>query len=434
MVKSSADSLSAEQKIAKILLELRHIIPFYATLYECIEKIETESTETVSVTQTKILYNKDFVEKTPYDELLFINLHEIIHIALLHVSRKQTRDRELWNIAADLYDNKFLAQEFSLHPGETRNGIKMPMGCLYCDSIDLDKECVEDIYNSFDKQAKLNGYYKKEPNKSYNFKYTGTNTNSPMNRFRTFEITIINNSKTYLDILDDGKDELEKESQAKELITNAHVRNKMRSTEIGNTSCKLEENITELLESKLDWRKLLNKYCIKALSTDLTFNTPDKRMYYQSAIYPGQSIDGSNILKGVKICIDSSGSISVEDIQYFYGQVKNLLHKYKLDAEVIYWDTEICNKGKFTDMSEFTNINLNGGGGTNPACLFKYFDTKKCKIKPMVSVIFTDGYIDIEDLNNPKWIKKYKDTIWVMTQYYNRQFEPYFGKIAIAKF
>lgn len=74
-----------------------------------------------------------------------------------------------------------------------------------------------------------------------------------------------------------------------------------------------------------------------------------------------------------------------------------------------------------------------GRGGTNPDCLFEYFDSKKCKIKPIVTLVFTDGFIG-GNQDRPKWKKKYKDTIWIMTKDYDKNFKPAFGQLAIARF
>jgi predicted metal-dependent peptidase len=84
-------------------------------------------------------------------------------------------------------------------------------------------------------------------------------------------------------------------------------------------------------------------------------------------------------------------------------------------------------------ISELTNIDVKGGGGTNPRCLFEYFDSKQCKVKPDLVLIFTDGYFWSDTIEN-KWIRKYKNTIWVMSEYYNKEFKPDFGKVTQAEF
>ncbi len=241
------------------------------------------------------------------------------------------------------------------------------------------------------------------------------------------------------DILDDdsenGSDtQTEKEDKNKRLLYEAKTRYEMRKAkDTGIEAGKLSSLVDEILKSHVDWRKLLRKYCIKATSTDSSFNNPDKRMFYQDAIYPGQARDESTTIKGVKICFDSSGSISNKDIAYYFGQVLELMQHFKVDSEVIYWDTEVASLGKAQNIKELRKIDVCGRGGTDPSCVFEYFDSKKCHIKPVVTLIFTDGFINFER-EQGKWKKKYKDTIWIMTRDANKQFTPPFGIVTQAKY
>ena len=105
-------TLTVEQKFAKIMLHLRMLRPFYSAVYEVIEKRESDLVPTVGVGTNELVYNYEFINKTSFDELIFIMLHEVGHIALQHVARRENRDPELWNIACDFYINKVLSDEF----------------------------------------------------------------------------------------------------------------------------------------------------------------------------------------------------------------------------------------------------------------------------------------------------------------------------------
>ena len=69
----------------------------------------------------------------------------------------------LWNLACDFYVNAVLAKEFNLKfPNDSTNingiTIRMPANVLYCSTIDIDEDCVEDMYDKLMQQAKQNGY------------------------------------------------------------------------------------------------------------------------------------------------------------------------------------------------------------------------------------------------------------------------------------
>ena len=448
----SCKDLDIESKFAKAFHNLSNLRPFYCAVYESMQRVESSAVGTMGVTCKKMMYNKNFVDGLEFEELMFVNLHEICHVALMHVSRRKNRDPELWNIACDLYANRLLAEEFNIIPGESsENGlVRFLPNALYCGSIDLENDYAERIYEDLYQQAVENGYNNSklqdiQDGKTFHFEYRGgTPSNKGSGSYtyghkdklskhnEKFEIDL--RPGTYdLDISDDGSDQLSKENDNRKILQDARTRYEMSGRGAGNGAGLLKFKVDEILKSHLDWRKLLRKYCIRATRSDTSFAKPDKRMYYQRAIYPGQALDGMAELKGVKVCFDSSGSISDRDIAYFYGQVKDILKEFKIKAELIYWDTDIASCGDFSDFAEMKRVQACGRGGTNPTCLFEYFDSKKCKVKPVVTLVFTDGYI-CGDLNKPKWRKKYKDTIWIMTKDYNKEYKPAFGQIAVARF
>lgn len=451
------NNLTVEQKFAKIMLELRILRPFYSAVYEVMEKYESKAIETIGVSTDKMTYNHDFIDNCEFEDLVFIMLHEIAHIALMHVARRENREPLLWNIACDFYVNAIISKEFGLRfPNDStiQDGIKirMPADVLYCSTIDVDEDCAEDLYDQLMQQAKQNGYMNALTSadgygESYKFKVKGKgdgnssqglgsygynyNRNVIHDSFKEVDVNISVNSK--MDLIDNGEDQAEKQQRANKIVVDAAVRVDMSSSGIGSEPGLMETMARKLLNSEINWKRLLKKYLIAASSRDSTFSRPDKRMYYQNAIYPGQISDEANEVRGVKVCIDTSGSISDEDLGNFMGQVWQLCKTYKVRAELIYWDAAIESTGTFTGYKEFERIDVYGRGDTDPTVVFDYLDSKKCKEKPIVILMFTDGYFN-DKYNTPRYRKKFKDTIWIMTKDHNKQFEPGFGKKALAKF
>lgn len=425
------NELSAEDKMAKAFNNLMIIRPFYSSIYSCMERVYTDSVPTMGVSKDKLVINRDFVNELEFGELMFVNLHEITHVALMHVARRKNRDSELWNIACDLYVNKFLAVEFGIKPGmESSNGlVKMTTDCCYTDTLDLDNDYVEAIYDNLYAQAENNGYNEakmlNDSSKGFEFTWEGKSKG----RFgdgSPFSTTLVPNS--YDNDLSDcsGEDQNELEQDCKKVIQEAITRHEMVNKSAGNSTDSLERMVRSILKSRVNWKKLLIKYCIAITRTDTSFNKPDRRMYYQSAIYPGQSADELSFLQDIKVCLDTSGSVTNEELAYFYGQVLDILKHFKVEAELIFWDTKIQGVSKFTDKAELLSAEVSGYGGTNPECLFEYFDSKKCKRKPAAVLVFTDGYFSTFELES-RWPRKYKNTIWVLSKNHNDRFEPPFG-------
>lgn len=436
--------MTAEQKLTKVMLKLRGIRHYYSAIYESLIKVPM-GIDTIGVTTDRLLYCPEFIEKTEFEELMFINLHEIAHVALMHVARRNGRDPMLWNTACDLYVNQLLVTEFNLKLGVSTNinssiAIKAPSDCIYCASVDIEKDCVEQIYNDLYEQASKNGYNKSSSRNSENsdevfrFEYIGSKEkeswgerNSSYWSYR-FSLTSKNNT----DLVDDHADQAVKEQRSRKIVSEAAVKADMMQAgkNYGSEPGYIERYSRTLLKSHIDWKRLLRRYITTAKSKDSSFSNPDRRMYYQKTIYPGVSSEGENLIDGIKICIDTSGSISDNDLSRFFYQIKNLAYQFKVNAEIIYWDSVVQGIGKLDEPGKFKELKGFGGGGTNPSCVFEYF--KANKIRPIVVLMLTDGIWGRDWINNV--IKrKYGNTIWVLTKSYIDKFDTPFGRKAEIK-
>lgn len=506
----SLNNLNIEQRFAKALLDLRQKRPFYAAIYESIDKIEDNTIQTAAVDIKNMYYNKKYMENLPYSEFLFVILHELTHIALLHVARIGNRDITAWNYCTDFIVNHIIMEEFGLkNNGRVVDGISVPHGTLIMDLTDDDT--AEGLYGEFIKKSEdeqQKAYNKhligaggraKGSKQSDNSKENDGGNNPDNSNTKNTDITeeVQGNTQNSGDTVDlsnntsdngnnqsenndnetndnstsgslkdtreneDGADngELDNEKQkqgqqyaftdllnkrsvgdeldieqVKGIIATANMREKMEG-HYGTSGSMLGKLTAELLKSKNDWIKMLKRYCIKFNSSDTSFNSPDKRMYYQKAIYPGSYIEESNRLEGVELCIDTSGSMSETDIGYVLGQMDDICTKYKVNYETLCWDTGVAKVTEGTSIKDIIKEGLAGGGGTDPMCIFNYLTRSKKKCK--VIIIFTDGYFytDVfENAEGKKLRRKFKNVIWVMTRQYNREFKPSIGKLAFAKF
>lgn len=409
--------MTIAHKMARVIIDLRKIRPFYSAVYETIEKIEVTDNQifTMAVSSDKLMYNPQFVNSISYEEFLYNICHEIAHIALMHVLRRQNRDKIIWNLACDYYVNKLITEEFELIPEtkiyNSQFNIAFCHDDLYDDTIDIEVDTCESIYE------RLLEEYNSET--------------EPLSKVKTNRQVIPNNYTP--DLVDDTGDcsipKMQLEQITSEMISKALVNAEIiGSNGIGKTSSILDRHVRKIVKGKIDWKKILRKYLKSATLTDNSFSRLDKRYIYADRIVAGQIEDEKKKIEGIKICIDASGSVSDEDLAVFLGQVWKMCKQFKVTAEVIYWDTLITSKGSFKGYKEFERVNQIGGGGTDPACLFEYFSSKECKIKPIVTIIFTDGYLG-KNFDIPQNKRKYKDTIWILNEKGNKKFKPSFGKV-----
>jgi predicted metal-dependent peptidase len=131
---------------------------------------------------------------------------------------------------------------------------------------------------------------------------------------------------------------------------------------------------------------------------------------------PGTQID-------VCVAIDTSGSISEQDLKDFLSEVKGIMESYdEYKIRVITWDTDVYNPAEYSNenMEDITEYQPGGGGGTDPHCVWEWL--KENDIEPKKLIMFTDfcffGW-------RPDEVKDYCDTVWVIKG--NKDAEPEFG-------
>jgi len=448
------NGVTAEQKIVRAMYNMKFTHPFYFAIYSLLKRIETVDINTMAVATRELYYNPYFVAKMSEEELNFINLHEVAHIAMMHSFRRKHRDSYIFNIACDLYVNKVICEEFNLEPGQTvvieKVRIKCPTDLCYHPDIDVMKDTPEIIYDAIMKELEeelksgnsmSNAGAQMGGSKGSSSKSTGSsssgesgdaddqstdNAEDKQGKKVVYKGKVFSIPESQRDIIETDKTGSEKvmdEVATRQMLEQARIRIH------GKTASLLDRLVAEMLAPKLDWRKLLRNKLIEITQTITTFAKPDRRFISRNMTLPGPKQLEPDKLKGAKICIDTSASISDEDLGVFFHQIRDLLNTYKVEAEVIYWDTEITTRADFKSIKEFEKVKAKGGGGTDPTSLFEYFESKACKHKPSVILIFTDGYFEPID---KKYHRKYhKDTIWIVIN--NRGFKPEFGKVAPFK-
>src|ERR1035437_9956868 len=91
---------------AKARMVLKHA--FFASLVLSTKVSESRSLSTAATDMRQIWYNPDFIESLDPEVILFVLVHEVMHIALKHGLRMQGRTPTRWNIAADFAINWML--------------------------------------------------------------------------------------------------------------------------------------------------------------------------------------------------------------------------------------------------------------------------------------------------------------------------------------
>ena len=245
------------------------------------------------------------------------------------------------------------------------------------------------------------------------------------------------------DMVDDnstvGKTAEQLNQSTSSLLSQAVTIHKQRHSFGGDTADFLERYVEQALAPKVNWRSVLKRFLTKASQKEYTFAHPDKRFLNRvnrdgsRQVFAGPHMADGGELENIKICIDTSGSITPKDIGQALSQIEDMFKQYKADAELIYWDTRVRAVYPFKQYKEILSKEPMGGGGTDANCIFDFFDTNKDyklhkKQTPSLIIVFTDGYFgDV----NIKYRRKYKNTVWIIHD--NTSFKAPFGVKAALK-
>ena len=353
---SHADPVIDKIIVARVSLLLKH--PFFGNMATRLKIQEAEKWLPTAATDGRhIFFCREFFEKLTVKQVEFVIAHEILHNVFDHMGRREGRDPQIFNIAADYCVNGQLVRD---HIGDHQ----IPDIKIFHDSqyYGMGAEEVYDrIFEDMDKQQlEALGQLLDE----------------------------------HIDWGSEGKDG--RPSYTKEQLK--EIRDEIREATIqaaqaagaGNTPASVQRMIKELTEPKMNWRDILRQQIQSIIKNDYTFMRPNRKGWHMNAIFPG-----TQFKETIDICvsIDMSGSIGDEQAKDFLSEIKGIMQEYQ-DFKIKVWcfDTRVYNEQDFDGytMDEFDEYEPMGGGGTEFDVNWDYM--KENDIQPKKFIMFTDGY------------------------------------------
>lgn len=359
-----------EEIISKCKLQVRKECQFFGALMLFASIKETKKYDTACTDGKDIYFNMDFLKSLNSSEQNALMLHEVLHMALLHVTRRQNRDPKIWNIAADIVVNDLILRNTSF---------RLPKGAII-DKTYRDKS-VEFVYESLLKNNK----YKKHKSYIQDLKDSGTNDNS--------------SQADGLEIESYWKDKIQ-------VIKNSDMVNnsdKFGSNTTGGLPDGMDREVENILEPEVNWRHALWKYVGR---TPADFDDLDRRFLYRGLYLEGLMTEALE----VSVCVDTSGSVSRDLIDQFVAEINGILKSYPhVKCDFFFCDCELSGPFKISSPEEIPV--LKGGGGTSFVPFFKYLEknNENHMGSHKVSIYLTDGYEEF-----PKFVPK-DPVMWLVS-------------------
>lgn len=337
--------MNLEKKLAKAKTALILEHPFIGSIAMNMPFRLSEDVPTAATNGKEVVFNPDFISDKSDEEIKFLVAHECMHPMLEHNFRRGERDPYKWNMAGDYVINKLLVDE----------GIgKMIEGGLHDDHIYNNGGGTSDgIYNALpDTPEGEQGY----GGEGQPFDQCQDGEGSPA-------------------------EQAQQQAEWKIKVAQAAQSAKM----MGKMSAGLERLVGELLQPKVDWREVLQKFIVKQRTEDRSFARPNRRFIHQGLYLP--SITGER-LGEIAFAVDCSGSIGQEEIDQFASEITTVWADQRPSkVHVLYFDSEVSHYDVYESDDEPV-IKPHGGGGTAFSPVFEYMQAND--IEPVACIFLTD--------------------------------------------
>lgn len=328
---------------AKTALILEH--PFVGTIALSMPFSFDESIPTAATNGKRIKFNPEFVDSLTDEEVKFLVAHECFHPMMEHNYRRGERQGKKWNVAADYVINKLLTDE----------GIgRMPkMGLLDSNIYTAGGGTSEGIYNILPDMPD-----------------DGSGPGDPGNA---------------LDHCEDGEgspaEQAQEQAEWKVKVAQAAQAAKM----MGKLSANLQRLVDDVLQPKVDWRDVLQRFLVKCRNDQRSFSRFNRRFLSQGMYLP--SVSGE-AMGEVCFAVDCSGSIDKATVNQFAAEIR----KVKDDLlpariHVLYFDSDVSHVESYEPHDDL-DIKPHGGGGTDFAPVFAKI--VEMGIEPVAIVFLTD--------------------------------------------
>lgn len=343
--------------------------------------------QTASTDGTSIYFSPKFLESLSDSELDFIMMHEILHVALQHISRGKDLDHERFNVACDIVINSNILLANNMNRSSITISGKELMhlapngeeGHLYT---------AEAVY------AMLPSTHLRETSKKSNDSFeTGRAKQSegkPQEETSSSGVYVVDDHSRWGSI---EEDDLLRDvwiKRVNDAATAMEIREKGQGR--GLVPIGVQRLLKEIRTPQTNWRTVLNEFVQEEI-TDYSFSPPDRR-FDDSGFFLPDFNEKEELVQNILFMIDTSGSMSDDMVTAAYSEVKGAIdqHNGHLRGWLGFFDAAIVEPREFTGESEFQIIKPAGGGGTDFQIIFEYVAQHMQDKLPSVIIIMTDGY------------------------------------------
>ena len=374
------------------------------------EEADPDWCKTTATDARKFYYNREYIDCLTNEETQFMLSHEALHCALSHFSRRQHRVTHKWDLACD----------YAINPLLINDGLKPPPGTLYLRNYEgMTAEEIYPLIDDLEDQETLDQhiYDDSQSEGENNVAPPPDNTPDADNTTKQKPPGAGQGNQSSQDQKHEqggsqaggennqkggGTPEVDPNSkgaakpqplshQEKETLSVQWQQRMAGAAQQAMQAGKLDGDMARmvdfLLQPQLPWRNLVSRYLNAIARDDYSYTRPSTRRG-DPAIYP--SLRSAQL--DIAIAIDTSGSISRNEINEFVSEIDALKGQMRARVTLLACDSDLA-KGcpwVFEPWEDFTfPESIKGGGGTSFTPVFDWA-YKQDKI-PDILVYFTDA-------------------------------------------
>lgn len=350
----------AAAKIQSARISLILDQPFFGVLALRLRLREQLGLGTAATDGRELIYDPAYIESLTALEVKGIVAHEVMHCALGHPWRRESREPDKWNRACDYAINGVLL----------KTGFNLPADAL--NDPQWDGRSAEFIYRQLPDNT--SGKSRCQCVKDAPKPGDGTAGSGP-------------NDPTTLE--EDWRQAVQQSARMAQAQ--------------GQLPGDLKDFVLEATRPRVDWRSALRRFVQQAAASDYSYVRPNRRFLshgmYMPALYAPD-------LGAIAVAIDTSGSVS-RVLGVFEAELKAIVQETSPQCVyVIYCDARVQATDVF-ERGEIPAFQPRGGGGTDFRPVFR--ELVKLENKPVCLIYLTDldGRFPDETIETP--------TLWVST-------------------
>lgn len=349
-------------------------------------------------------YGREFMENLTVEEVAGLDLHENLHVQLMHIPRHRDLIREnhkLANVAMDYVVNAVIMNL------KDKTLCKLPEGGLY--DPKFDGWSVRQVYDFLKTGRDAGSGGHGDPKRGAGDKGTPVLSKDSSGGD---QVTI--DGKTYsvepMDEHDSTSMEGKTVEDLKKLGEDIEEAARHGAMLAGRFGVKAPRQLTDMLAEKIDWKKEMAQFFVSTArgAEELSWRKFNRRRLADDWLTPSSE---KEVMGEVVFACDTSGSIDAVALAEAAGELASLCELCKPEkVRVLWWDTSVHGEQVFEENYDDLRrlLKPKGGGGTNVSCVSEYLSKKR--IKPQCVIVFTDGLVDGLDRWNVN-----APTLWVVT-------------------